>query len=137
MIYEMTVQVRVTDINEGQIWYQTLLNKEPDDVPHAGFAEWELVPGCWLQVAEGVPSAGSGPIRLGVIDIEAERDRLQKELNVESFEIHSRAEVPVKWATFTDPWGNRLGLFEYLSDTEKNERVQTVLSKTSCSDIGG
>ncbi len=30
MIYEMTVQVRVSSMEEGQKWYQTLLNKEPD-----------------------------------------------------------------------------------------------------------
>lgn len=60
-------------------WYQTLLNKEPDFMPHKGFAEWELIPGCWLQVMEGVPSRGSGPIRLGVINIENERERLKEE----------------------------------------------------------
>lgn len=126
MIYEMTIQIRVTDIREGQKWYQTLLNKEPDFIPHEGFAEWELIPGCWLQVAEGVPTEGSGPIRLGVIDIEAERERLKKDLHVENFEIYSREEVPVKWGTFTDPWGNRVGFFEYLSQTEKNERIKTI-----------
>ncbi|WP_017153953.1 VOC family protein [Bacillus bingmayongensis] len=122
MIYEITVQVRVTDIKEGQKWYHTLLNKEPDFIPHEGFAEWELIPGGWLQVAEGLPNEDSGPIRLGVIDIKAERDRLKKELNVENFEIYSREEVPVKWGTFTDPWGNRLGFFEYLSQTKKTNK---------------
>ncbi|MGE8205080.1 VOC family protein [Heyndrickxia sp. NPDC080065] len=128
MIYEMTVQVRVTNKEEGQKWYETLLNKKPDFIPHEGFAEWELIPGCWLQVAEGVPTKGSGPIRLGVTNIEAERDRLIKELKIDCFEIYSRKEVPVKWGTFTDPWGNRLGLFEYLSEDEREERIKTVLN---------
>ena len=110
----MTIQIRVSDISEGQKWYQTLLNKKPDSIPHTGFAEWELIPGCWLQIAEGVPAPGSGPLRLCVMDIEAERNRIHKELNIEHFEIFSREEVPVKWGTFTDPWGNRLGFFEYL-----------------------
>ncbi|MBP3039153.1 VOC family protein [Bacillaceae bacterium Marseille-Q3522] len=127
MIYEMTVQIRVTDINKGQKWYQTLLQKEPDFVPHEGFAEWELIPGCWLQVAEGIPTNGSGPIRFGVMDIVAERERIAKELQVDKFEIFQRKEVPVKWGTFTDPWGNRLGFFEYLNDEEKNERINTIL----------
>lgn len=115
MLSEMTVQVRVCDISEGLKWYRTLLEKEPDLVPHEGFVEWELIPGCWLQVAEGVPTTGSGPIRLGVADIEAERERIAKELNVERFEIYSREEVPVRWGTFADPWGNRLGFFENLN----------------------
>ena len=48
MIFEMTTQVRVSNIEEGQKWYETLLNKKPDFTPHEGFAEWELIPGCWL-----------------------------------------------------------------------------------------
>ncbi len=78
MIYEMTTQVRVLNFEEGKKFYQTLLNKEPDFIPHEGFAEWELIPGCWLQVAEGTPSENSGPLRLGVSSIEAERTRMIK-----------------------------------------------------------
>lgn len=126
MIFEMTIQVRVQDIKEGQKWYQTLFNREPDFAPHEGFAEWEMISGCWLQVAEGTPSEASGPLRLGVTNIEGERERLVRELNIESFEIYSREEVPVKWGTFIDPWGNRLGFFEYLDKTEEEERIQAI-----------
>lgn len=129
MIYEMTTQVRVGDFDEGKKWYQSLLNKEPDFIPHEGFAEWELIPGCWLQVAEGVPSEDSGPLRLGVTSIEHERTRMIEELNVTFFEIHSREEVPVRWATFSDPWGNRLGFFEYVNEKVKNEKVTLILGK--------
>ncbi|MBM7585501.1 hypothetical protein JOC86_002043 [Bacillus pakistanensis] len=126
MIYEVTIQIRVKDMAEGQRWYRTLLNREPDFVPHEGFAEWELIPRCWLQVAEGVPSEASGPLRLGVPNIITTRDRLMKELEMEDFEIHERPEVPVKWGTFTDPWGNRVGLFEYLSEEEKNIKMNAI-----------
>lgn len=129
MIYEMTVQIRVADFEKGRSWYQTLLQREPDFVPHEDFAEWELIPGCWLQMAKGQPSDGSGPLRLGVLDIEQERLRLNKELQVENFEIYQREEVPVKWGTFTDPWGNRIGFFEYVDETEKNERIQMIVGK--------
>ncbi|MEA1852568.1 VOC family protein [Cytobacillus sp. OWB-43] len=126
MIFEMTTQVRVANIEEGQKWYETLLNKKPDFTPHEGFAEWKLIPGCWLQVAEGTLSEGNGPLRLGVTNIEAERDRLIEVLKINRFEIHSRPEVPVKWGTFTDPWGNRLGFFEYLDKGEEQERIKTI-----------
>ncbi|MUK89820.1 VOC family protein [Ornithinibacillus sp. L9] len=126
MIYEMTIQIRVTDISEGQKWYETLLQRKPDFIPHEGFAEWELIPGCWLQVAEGIPAKDSGPLRLGVLDIVSERERIKGELKVPHFDIFSREEVPVKWATFTDPWGNRLGLFEYINEIEKNEQIQNI-----------
>ncbi|MGF3102956.1 VOC family protein [Rossellomorea sp. DUT-2] len=127
MIYEMTVQVRVTDMQKGQKWYETLLNRTPDFIPHEGFAEWELIPGCWLQVAEGTPTPNSGPIRLGVEDISRERERLSSLLGTKYFDIHEREEVPVKWATFQDPWGNGIGMFEYHSKTEMQARIQSLL----------
>ncbi|MBL5766416.1 VOC family protein [Heyndrickxia sporothermodurans] len=129
MFNEVTVQIRVPDVKEGQKWYETLLNRAPDFIPHEGFAEWELIPKCWLQVAEGTPANESGPIRLGVINIEEMRERLVTELKIEQFELCSREEVPVKWGTFSDPWGNRLGLFEYVSEDDKNERIEAVLRK--------
>ncbi|WP_050614871.1 VOC family protein [Bacillus testis] len=127
MIFEMTTQVRVSNIKEGQKWYEALLNKKPDFIPHEGFAEWELIPGCWLQVAEGILIDGNGPLRLGVTDIEAERDRLVEELKMDRFDILLRPEVSVKWGTFTDPWGNQLGFFEYLDKSEEQERIKTLV----------
>lgn len=126
MIFEMTTQFRVSNIKEGQEWYETLFNKKPDFIPHDGFAEWEIIPGCWLQVTEGILTEGNGPLRLGVTNIEAERNRLVKQLKIDRFEIYSRQEVPVKWGTFTDPWGNRLGLFEYLDKNEEQERIRII-----------
>lgn len=127
MIFEITNQIRVTNIQQGHKWYEILLNKKPDFIPHDGFVEWEIIPGCWLQVAEGTPSEGSGPLRFGVTNITAERDRLVKELGIEKFEIFSREEVPVKWGSFTDPWGNQLGFFEYFDKKEEQDRVKTIL----------
>lgn len=49
MIYEMTIQFRVLDMKKGLWWYETLLNKKPDFIPHEGFAEWELITGCWFR----------------------------------------------------------------------------------------
>ncbi|WP_299510675.1 VOC family protein [uncultured Rummeliibacillus sp.] len=127
MIFEMTTQFRVSNFKEGQEWYETLFNKKPDFIPHDGFAEWEIIPGCWLQVAEGTLTEGNGPLRLGVPNIEAERDRLVKTLNIDHFEIHSRPEVPVKWGTFKDPWGNQLGLFEYMDKSEEQKRIKMII----------
>lgn len=129
MIFEMTYQVRVSDMSDGQKWYETLLNMAPDFVPHEGFVEWEIVSGFWLQVTEGESAVGSGPLRLAVEDIVREKNRMLKELNIENFEIHTRAEVPVKWGTFSDPWGNKLGFYEYLNKEEEKERIRKVLLK--------
>jgi hypothetical protein len=127
MIFEMTIQIRVSDFEKGLKWYQLLLDKKPDFIPHAGFAEWELIPGSWLQLAEGTPAEGSGPLRLGVIDINKVKSKLVNNLGVEDFEVLSRVEVPVKWCTFSDPWGNRIGLFEYLDKKEEKNRIDTII----------
>ncbi|RPF55499.1 VOC family protein [Aquisalibacillus elongatus] len=130
MIFEMTTQVRVSNFDEGRKWYETLLNKKPDFIPHEGFVEFELIPGCWLQIAEGKPTEGNGPLRLGVSNIESERERLIKELKIDKFEINSRPEVPVKWGTFKDPWGNHLGFFEYLDKDEEKKSIKNNLERT-------
>jgi hypothetical protein len=129
VIIEITYQVRVSDFKKGFDWYKTLFQREPDFVPHEGFAEWEIIPGCWLQVAEGTPTERSGPFRLGVADIESERDRVVNELGVEPFEVYSREEVPVRWGTFSDPWGNLLGFFEYLDKKEEDKIIKRVLQR--------
>ncbi|WP_047980448.1 VOC family protein [Ornithinibacillus contaminans] len=129
MLFEMTIQIRVPEFEKGLSWYQLLLGKEPDFIPHDGFAEWEIVPGSWVQLGEGEPAKGSGPLRFGVNDIDSVRERLVKELNITDFEIFSREEVPVKWGTFSDPWGNLVGFFEYLDKTEETERIKTILVK--------
>ncbi|KAA0548558.1 VOC family protein [Bacillus sp. BGMRC 2118] len=124
MIYEMTFQFQVSDFERGVQWYSTLLKRLPDFTPHDGFAEWKLLPGCWLQISHGNPSGTSGPLRLGVMSIEEERERMIKEWSIDSFDIHSREEVPVRWATFSDPWGNQVGFFEYIDESEKMKRIQ-------------
>ncbi|MCA0987557.1 VOC family protein [Guptibacillus algicola] len=126
MVFEMTIQVRVSDMTEGISWYSGLFARKPDFAPHNGIVEWEIFPGSWLQLAEGTPAVGSGPLRWGVEDIEAERERVMKRLNVSHFEIHSREEVPVKWGTFEDPWGNRVGFYEYLNKEEQAQRMETI-----------
>lgn len=135
MFFEMTIQLRVSDFHEGHIWYKTLLKREADYIPHEGFVEWEVITGCWLQVSEGVPAKGSGPLRLAVKDLASERERVRRELDVAYFDIHSRGEVGAKWATFSDPWGNQIGFFEYIDKQEEKERIQFLTSIQSSETI--
>lgn len=109
-----TFQVRINALDEGRTWYERLLGREPDFVVQDGFVEWELVPGsnCWLQVAEGEATPGNGPLRLGTSDIEAELARLQESLGIEVPDVHRAPDDIVRYCTFTDPFGNRIGLFE-------------------------
>ncbi|TLS36165.1 VOC family protein [Pseudalkalibacillus caeni] len=110
----VTFQVRVADYDQGKKWYEQLFNRRPDFIPHADFAEWEIVKGAWLQVAKGEPTKGNGPLRVGVKDIHSERERLMNVLDIEIEEVNTREDVPAAWCTFNDPDGNRVGLFQEL-----------------------
>jgi hypothetical protein len=111
----VTIEVRVSDFGAGAHWYTRLLGRPPDLTPRADFWEWEILPKCYLQVGQGTPATGSGPIRLGVADVAAERARVHDALGVAVSEIE-RIEGVAAWCTFEDPFGNRLGLFEDLAD---------------------
>ncbi len=124
IVFELTIRFAVTDIEKARSWYTTFLQKDPDFIPHAGFLEWEVVPGCWLQLAETPETEyRNGPLRLGVRNLEAARERAIEQLNIQDFDIHMRSDVPVKWATFPDPWGNQLGYYEYLDKEEEQNRT--------------
>lgn len=123
-MFEMTIRFAVPHIEEARVWYTIFLQKDPDFIPHAGFLEWEVVSGCWLQLAESAETEyRNGPLRLGVRDLEAERARVMEQLDIQDFDIYTRSGVPVKWATFPDPWGNQLGYFEYLDKEEEQNRI--------------
>ena len=114
-IVGVTMQVRADDLGAAIRWYSALLGRPSDDEPGPGLAEWEIMPNCWLQVAEGAPAPGNGPLHLGVADIEADRERLEQALHVSISPIE-RIEGEVAWCNFTDSFGNRLGLFQDLAD---------------------
>lgn len=61
--------VSCADFVEGRVWHERFFRWSPDFVPHEDFAEWEMFRGC-RQVAKGEPAVDSGPLRLGVRDIE-------------------------------------------------------------------
>lgn len=111
----ITMQVRAGDLDAARGWYSALLGRPPDEEPSASLAEWEILPNCWLQLAEGAPAPGNGPLHLGVADIEMERERLQQALKVAVSPIE-RIEGEVAWCNFEDPFGNRLGFFQDLAD---------------------
>jgi hypothetical protein len=116
VINGLTIQLKVSTFAKGLRWYTTLLRREPDFIPHEHFAEWELVKGAWLQIALGEPAEKGGPLRLGVEDIDLERERLMRELDIVIEEVQTREGVPAAWCTFEDPDGNRVGLYQELEN---------------------
>jgi predicted enzyme related to lactoylglutathione lyase len=112
----LTIQLGVADFPAGVRFYSGLLERPPDYEPHEDFVEWELFPGCWLQIAEGEPRP-TYPVRLRCPDVEAERARVRRELGVTPSPV-KRVTGVVALCNFHDPWGNRLGLYERLFTDE-------------------
>ena len=108
----VTVQIHVSDLAAGVRFYRALLGRGPDVAPHEDFKEWELSPGAWLQLAEG-DGPLPHPLRLGVDDLHRSRQAVLA-LGVACQEPEH---IPglAAWCDFSDPWGNRLGLFQDLA----------------------
>jgi predicted enzyme related to lactoylglutathione lyase len=108
----VTVGLAVSDLVGAAAWYGRLLGREVDLSPADGVAEFRIVAGCWLQLYEGT-GGGEGAFRFGVADIEGARSRLL-ELGVAVSPVE---EVPgvIAYCEFTDPYGNRLSLYQELA----------------------
>lgn len=113
----VTVQLKVSNFEEGISWYEKLLRRPPDLMFLGNFAEWEVMPNVWLQIAEGTPAVGAGALRFGVMDITSERARILNDLGIEVTEIEGLEGVPAIWCNFEDPCGNRLGLYQEIAIT--------------------
>jgi catechol 2,3-dioxygenase-like lactoylglutathione lyase family enzyme len=110
----MTVQFYVPDIRAGVEFYTRALGRPPNFAPYPDFHEWDhIAPNVTFQVAEGTPRP-TYPIRFGVSDIEAERERITREAAPALTSQIKRFEGLVATCDFIDPWGNTFGLYQVL-----------------------
>jgi predicted enzyme related to lactoylglutathione lyase len=63
--------VAVADYETMRAWYERLLGREPDMVPHDAEACWQLTDGGWLYVVADRERAGGSLITLMVDDLDA------------------------------------------------------------------
>jgi lactoylglutathione lyase len=105
----VTMGLPVRDLREAQEWYAGVLGHEHELEPAEGLAEFEVHPGSWLQLMD----EGRPVFRIGVSDIEAERERLLA-LGVEVSQIDG-IEGVIRFFDFQDPDGNDLSLYQVLA----------------------
>lgn len=105
----VTIGVPVRSIQEASRWYERCLELQGHINPAPDIREYELLPGCWLQLAETEPARSEHCMLLGVSDLEGERERLMR-LGVEVGEIQ-RVEGVIAFVDFKDPDCNNLGLY--------------------------
>lgn len=112
-INAMTLQIRVREIEEGVAFYRRLIGRAPDLDATPTFKEWEVLPGCWVQVTLGEAPMQTR-LRFGVADLETARALAQTELKVDPTPVE-RIDGLVAWCNFDDPWGNPIGIFQDLA----------------------
>lgn len=103
----------VKNVVECVHWYQRVLGHGPEIEPEPGTVEFQLLPGCWLQLYSPESDGGvDWGIRLQVEEIESARARLV-DLGIEVGPIQ-RFENIVAVCDFHDLDGNELSLVQVL-----------------------
>jgi predicted enzyme related to lactoylglutathione lyase len=85
--------------------------KPADIEPMPDIRESEVA-GTWVQLAEDEDTTGNWTLRIGVSDLDAERQRLE-DLGIRLGDTHTVPEV-VSYFNFYDPDGNRLSYCQEL-----------------------
>ena len=102
--------VPVTDLGPARRWYERLLGREPDLIPHGDEVVWHLTPDASIYVVLDPARAGTALLTLAVTDLERDRARLAED-GIPSQLAEAATGQPPK-ATVTDPAGNLINLFE-------------------------
>jgi catechol 2,3-dioxygenase-like lactoylglutathione lyase family enzyme len=112
-VTSITVGIPVSDLRVAVRWYQRVLELDRGIEPAPGIREFEVSPGCWLQLFREAGASGSEHVfRVGVEDIDEARRRLLG-LGVTVADTE-RIEGVIAFCDFVDPDGNRLSLYEVL-----------------------
>ena len=100
--------VPVTELERSRRWYETLFGRAPDNNPMPNLAEWQVVPGGWVQVFVDDQHAGSTVVNVAVQDLDAHIDEL-KHRGLAPGEIVD-ANKGVRLSALDDPDGNKVWL---------------------------
>lgn len=105
----ITIGIPVTSLDKASRWYEQCLELKAHIEPASDVREYEIFPGCWLQLSVVESSTSEHCLLLGVADLETERERLAN-MGVDVGDIR-RVEGVIAWCDFKDPDGNNLSLY--------------------------
>ncbi|BDX32085.1 hypothetical protein TUM20985_26320 [Mycobacterium antarcticum] len=100
--------VPVSNLDVSKAWYQKLFGRPADNEPMPVLAEWQVVPGGWLQVFVDAERAGSGLVNFAVSDLAAHVGEATS-LGLEPGAVEG-VNKGVELATLSDPDGNLIRL---------------------------
>jgi hypothetical protein len=105
MLKNVLAGIAVTDLEQAEVWYDTLFGRAPDTRPMDELVEWRFPDGGWLQVFVDLNRAGRCSITL----VETHFQRRLEELNQLGIKILSVTQGDkVKVCIVHDPDGNQI-----------------------------
>ncbi len=115
VVNQMFAGTSVTDFETARAWYERLMGRPPDLVPHAAEAVWQVTETGWFYIVADAPRAGMGLLTLMVDDLEAHVDGIaQRAIETGTIEWVVPGSVRSVW--ITDPDGNRIQIGQVLGD---------------------
>jgi glyoxylase I family protein len=97
--------IAVTNLDEAEVWYDTLFNRAPDTRPMDELVEWQFSGGGWLQLFVSQERAGKSSITLVVEDFQGHLENLNK-LGIKILAVTQGDKV--KTCIVQDPDGNQI-----------------------------
>ncbi len=107
-IEHLLAVVPVSDLENGNGFYEKLFGRPADNNPMPTLVEWQVVPGGWVQVFTDEERAGSGLLNFAVDDLAHHIGELRQR-GLEPGEIDD-ANKGVRLSTLVDPDGNTIRL---------------------------
>ena len=105
-ITECFAGIAVTEIGSARAWYERLLGRAPDMLPHENEAVWQLAESGWVYVVADSDRAGNGLLTLLVDDLDEQvADTAQRGLVTDPVETMTNG---VRKAAIEDPDGNKI-----------------------------
>jgi glyoxylase I family protein len=100
--------VPVSDLQASSRWYEALFGRPADNNPMPTLAEWQVVPGGWVQIFMDTTRAGSGLLNFAVDDLQTHIAGLRQR-GLEPGGV-TDASKGVRLSAITDPDGNTIRL---------------------------
>ena len=100
--------VPVSDLQASSRWYEALFGRAADNNPMPTLAEWQVVPGGWVQVFADTTRAGSGLLNFAVNDLQTYMAGL-RDRGLEPGDV-TDASKGVRLSEINDPDGNTIRL---------------------------
>jgi predicted enzyme related to lactoylglutathione lyase len=108
--------IAVADFEAARDWYERLMGRPPDMVPHEREAVWQATDTGWFYIIAGdAPGVGAGLLTLMVDDLDDRVAEIARR-GIAVGEIEWVVPGSVRSVWITDPEGNRIQIGQVLGD---------------------